>query len=84
MLTLGADLAPDDARGDFIGLWHLLGDLGFAGGPLVVGTVADIIALPTAAFALMLSGFGAAFVFGRFVPETLKQPEQTSAVSPGK
>ncbi len=84
MLTLGADLAPDDARGDFIGLWHLLGDLGFAGGPLVVGTVADIIALPTAAFALMLAGFSAAFVFGRFVPETLKKPEQTVAASAGK
>lgn len=84
MLTLGADLAPKNARGDFIGLWHLLGDLGAAGGPFVVGTVADIVALPTAAFALMLSGFGAALVFGRFVPETLKRPEQAVAVLAGK
>lgn len=84
MLTLGADLAPDDARGEFIGLWHLLGDLGFAGGPLVVGTVADIVTLPTAAFALMLSGFAAAYVFGRFVPETLERPDRAPILSPGK
>lgn len=83
MLTLSADLAPDEGRGDFLGLWHLIGDLGFAGGPFVVGAVADILALSTAALALAGAGFGAALVFGRFVPETLKPREAVRVAGRG-
>lgn len=79
MLTLAADLAPDEGRGDFIGLWHMIGDLGFAGGPFVVGAVAGALALPMAALALAGAGFGAALVFGRYVPETLDRAELASA-----
>ncbi|MBZ0299414.1 MAG: MFS transporter, partial [Anaerolineae bacterium] len=37
MMTLGADLAPPDSRGDFLGVWRLIGDVGATGAPLVVG-----------------------------------------------
>ena len=33
MMTLGADLAPPGATGEFLGLWRLIGDTGRAGGP---------------------------------------------------
>ncbi len=78
MLTVAADLAPVEGRGDFIGLWHMLGDIGFAGGPFVVGAVAGAVALPTAALALAGAGFCAALVFGHFVPETLDRSKSAS------
>ena len=34
MMTLGADLAPAEARGEFLGLWCFIGDIGNAGGPM--------------------------------------------------
>ena len=43
MMTLGADLSPPEARGEFIGFWRLVGDSGSTGGPLLVGGVADLL-----------------------------------------
>ena len=72
MMTLGADLAPGHARGEFLGIWRLIGDAGHTSGPLVVGQVADLVTLPTAAWVMALAGLGAALVFALFVPEPLK------------
>jgi MFS family permease len=58
MMTLGADLAPPGAVGEFLGFWRLIGDSGQSGGPIIVGTTADIFGLTTTA--LILSGIGAA------------------------
>ncbi len=75
MMTVGADLAPSDTRGEFLGVWRLIGDGGFTGAPLIVGGIADIVALPLAAVVMGLSGLVAAGVFAVAVPETLqKQP----------
>ena len=79
MMTLGADLAPKDARGEFLGLWRLIGDAGQTGGPMVVGQVADMVALPTAAWALCAAGVAAALVFGLLVPESLTNPRRRRA-----
>jgi MFS family permease len=58
MMTLGADLAPPGAVGEFLGFWRLIGDSGQSSGPLIVGATADIFGL--ASTALILSGVGAA------------------------
>ncbi|MFN8536031.1 MAG: MFS transporter [Thermomicrobiales bacterium] len=58
MMTLGADLAPPGAVGEFLGFWRLIGDSGQSSGPIIVGTTADIFGLTTTA--LILSGIGAA------------------------
>jgi MFS family permease len=58
MMTLGADLAPPGAVGEFLGFWRLIGDTGQSGGPLVVGAVAGAFGL--FATAILLSGVGAA------------------------
>jgi MFS family permease len=58
MMTLGADLAPPGAVGEFLGFWRLIGDSGQSGGPIIVGTTADLFGLTTTA--LILSGIGAA------------------------
>jgi MFS family permease len=73
MMTLGADLAPTRARGEFLGVWRLIGDVGSSGGPLVVGAVADLVALPAAALIMAGAGLAAGAVFGLLVPETLRR-----------
>ncbi|MFC1996714.1 MFS transporter [Chloroflexota bacterium] len=73
MMTLGADLAPADARGEFLGMWRLIGDLGFMLGPSVAGAVAGILTLPAAALVMGSSGVIASMIFLFLVPETVKK-----------
>jgi MFS family permease len=81
MMTLGADLAPRETRGEFLGVWRLIGDAGTSGGPLVVGGVADLVALPTAALIMSGAGLMAGAIFFALVPETLnKQHAKPSTV----
>ena len=70
MMTLGADLAPRGATGEFLGLWRLVGDSGRAGGPLAVGGLADSVGFgPTS---IILGGIGVAssLTLGLLVRET--------------
>lgn len=71
MMTLGADLAPEEGVGEFLGAWRLVGDGGSSGGPLLVGGVAEGWGLAAAALAVALVGALAAFTFAQRVPETL-------------
>jgi MFS family permease len=73
MMTLGADLSPTRSRGEFLGVWRLIGDMGHTGAPLVVGLVADILVLSSAIWVIAGSGLAAASIFLFFVPETLRQ-----------
>jgi MFS family permease len=73
MMTLGADLAPADSRGEFLGVWRLIGDGGDMSGPLVTGAVADLVGLSAAALALSAAGLTAAAIFAFLVPETLRK-----------
>lgn len=76
MMTLGSDLAPRDAMGEFLGMWRLIGDGGNTGGPLVVGAVADLTGLAVAAVVLAGVGALAAGNLAWFVPETRHQRER--------
>ena len=73
MMTLGADLAPPQARGEFLGLWRFIGDGGSLGGPLLVGRTADVLGLATAPWVLAGVGVLGAVVLWGFVPETLER-----------
>ena len=73
MMTLGADLSPAGSRGEFLGVWRLIGDVGQTGGPLIVGVVADLLVLSSAIWVIAGSGLVAASIFLFFVPETLKR-----------
>jgi MFS family permease len=79
MMTLGADLAPPDAIGEFLGVWRFIGDAGSAGGPLVVGIIADALGLAATAFVLAGIGVTAALILSILVRETLQvEPAPTS------
>lgn len=88
MMTLGADLAPQEperrppssemplsTKGEFLGLWRLTGDFGGAAGPVVVGNVADLLGLNYAGYVLGGLGYLAVGIFLRLVPETLERTE---------
>lgn len=83
MMTLGADLAPEDTRGEFLGMWRLIGDGGQTGGPIIVGTVADLFSLPVATFVIAGAGFMAALTLGTLVPETLQRQQPEPVRIPG-
>ena len=76
MMTLGADLAPREGTGEFLGLWRLIGDVGGTTGPLVVGNIAEVWGLTTSALALAGIGYTAAAIFLWFVPETLQRQKK--------
>lgn len=82
MMTLGADLSPDEARGEFLGVWRLMGDVGFTGGPLVVGGVAQVLMLQAAIWVIAGAGLAAAGLFLFFVPETLQRKAKPDQPAP--
>ncbi|MEM7034513.1 MAG: MFS transporter [Chloroflexota bacterium] len=73
MMTLGADLSPEESRGEFLGVWRLIGDTGHSGAPIVVGGIANLIGLPMGAIAMAVAGFTSAAIFAFLVPETLRK-----------
>ncbi|MCU0512758.1 MAG: MFS transporter [Anaerolineae bacterium] len=79
MMTLGSDVAPPAERGEFLGVWRLIGDIGFSGGPIIVGAVADALVLPAAALAMSGAGLASVLIFGLFVPETLRPRKKHEA-----
>lgn len=78
MMTLGSDLAPPDARGEFLGVWRLVGDMGFMAGPLLIGAIADMLLLGSAVWVIAGTGWAASLIFAFFVPETLKRKRKNT------
>lgn len=74
MMTLGADLAPPGATGEFLGVWRLIGDVGMVAGPLLVGLIATWLGLNGSAIALMIAGFLASGILFFLVKETRQVP----------
>lgn len=70
-MTLGADFAPPGNRGEFLGVWRLVGDIGTASGPLVVSGITGIATLGVASVATGGIGIAGALVFALLVPEPL-------------
>jgi len=74
MMTLGADLAPEGATGEFLGIWRLIGDVGMVAGPLAVGLIATWLGLTGSAIVLMIAGFLASAILFFLVKETRVAP----------
>ncbi len=70
MMTLGADLAPEDATGEFLGVWRLIGDAGAFVGPVAVGLLATAAGLKGSAVLLAIFGAISALTLAFLVQET--------------
>ena len=71
VMIIGSDLAPSDQRGQFLGVWRLVSDVGWAGGPLLASVLVEIASLAAASFVVSATGIVGAFVLLFLVPETL-------------
>jgi MFS family permease len=68
ILVLGADLAPTDARNEFLASYRLITDAAVAGaGPLLVA-VAHLVTLGPAMAIFGWSGFAAAWLLWKYIP----------------
>lgn len=70
--TFGADLAPAGERGEFLGVWRLMGDSGSLGGPLLFGAAASAFTLATAFHFAVAAGVIGVLVLVTTVEEPLK------------
>ncbi|MCY4453500.1 MAG: MFS transporter [Immundisolibacterales bacterium] len=86
IMALGADLSPRTNRGEFLGVWRLLGDTGHAAGPFVFSAVTGVFALGATLGLAGAVGFAGAAVSAWLVPETLRRrppPPESPAGGPG-
>jgi len=67
-MTIASDLAPPGIRGQFLGFWQTIGDVGGALGPLILGLLADASGLSMPFYvvgALMIVAAGTTQLFVR-------------------
>ncbi|MBZ6372518.1 MAG: MFS transporter, partial [Microbacterium hominis] len=68
LLTLGADVAPQDDPAPFLGSWRTLTDAGGALSPLLVSAIAAALSLSAATGVVGVIGLAGAAAFLRWVP----------------
>jgi len=77
VMTLGADFAPPGQRGEFLGVWRLIADVGQAAGPVIISVVSAVATLGAASVTTGGLGLVAALVMFLFVPEPLRRARPT-------
>jgi len=73
MQTLGSDLAPADARGQFFGTWRMVQEIGTVLSPTLFTLISEYQGFTASFLFLCLTAFSVAFLVGTQVPETLKK-----------
>ena len=68
--TVGADVAPPQARGTFLGMWRFIGQGGTTAGPIIFAAIADQINYGSAFVYIAVSAAAVAFLLIGYVPET--------------
>ncbi|MGQ4599873.1 MFS transporter [Nocardia sp. R6R-6] len=76
IMTVGADVAPDAQRAEFLGAWRLTHDIGMFAGPVAVGAISAVTALGAAALALALAAAGGAYAMHRWFPGVIGHTPQ--------
>jgi MFS family permease len=75
VMILGSDFASTSGqRGEFLGVWRLIGDAGMSGAPLLAGALVELSGLVLASSVAAGIGFGGALVMLFLVTETLGPP----------
>ncbi len=83
MQTLGSDMAPRHARGKFMGMWQLIGQIGTTLSPAVFGFVSAGYGYAAAFTVFACSALGAALIVGTQVQETVRREDLRTANAPG-
>ncbi|HXE29556.1 MAG TPA: MFS transporter [Stellaceae bacterium] len=73
--TVGADVAPAEARGTFLGIWRFTGQGGVALGPIIFALLADTVDYGSAFLFTSSCAAVVAFLLVRYVPETRTQSD---------
>jgi MFS family permease len=73
MMTMGSDYAPRQRRGEFLGVWRMMGDSGQVGGPLLIGGLAEVITLGGATVGAAVVGLAGMAVMGTVVREPVRE-----------
>jgi MFS family permease len=73
MQTLGADMVPERGRGQFMGVWMLIGQFGITIAPLAMGTLSMGYGYAAAFIAFGISSALASVIVATQVPETVKR-----------
>ncbi|MET8652462.1 MFS transporter [Nocardia aurea] len=79
IMTVGADVAPEARRAEFLGAWRLTHDAGAFVGPIAVGAISVVTVLAGSAVALAVTSvLGAATMYRWFpgVPSSRKGPDR--------
>ena len=77
--TFAIDLAPDDRRGTFLGVWTVFQSFGGFVGPLAAGIIVEVWGFTAAFMAVAVLFAITAFVMAVFGPETRHRGQQSSA-----
>ena len=76
-MTLGADLSPAERRGEFIGVWRVMGDTGAFGGPMIIGALIETLSLAASFTFLGFIGLAGMLIMALLVKETLPRSGRT-------
>ncbi len=68
--TVGTDVAPEEARGTFLGIWRFAGQGGQALSPLMFAFLADQLNYGSAFLFITLSAVTVSYLLIRYIPET--------------
>ena len=71
ILTIGADLAPSDARNEFLASYRLITDIGVASAPPVLSAFAAAFGLATAMAIFGVVGIGGGLLMWRYIPRLI-------------
>jgi MFS family permease len=80
--TVGADVAPPEARGMFLGLWRFTGQLGVTVSPALFAFLAETTGYGNAFVYVAASGLCTALLLILLVPETSAKRRATAAATP--
>ncbi len=82
VMTLGADFAPARGRAEFLGVWRLVGDVGTAGGPLLVAAVTATVSLGASSVLTGAVGLTGAALVALRMPEPLRRQNDNDGAWP--
>jgi hypothetical protein len=78
IMVLGADLAPKDARSEFLASYRLLVDFGDAAAPGILSALVAAIGLTGAMAGFGFLGFVGAGLMAKYIPKYAVTPTNTS------